>query len=125
MLPYGDETYGRGAADDEIWDDLVSAIHRADAVLVPGYPLWLRDHRFVMRLVLERRHQLSARLVFYAEQPYGAWSGGTSQPSQQDRRAKRRTVMRYSSQLPALGVQPMLGAWLHEVVHGGEAVAWL
>lgn len=174
-LPYGDETYGRGASDEQIWDDLAPSLRRADAVLLPGYPLALPDHRFVTRLVLERRHEFSARLGCYVEQPYAAGrllgdAGTGTLPvsplravrnatrfavgllhretpmppsieveglavgplrwdhlatSRQDRRAKRRAVMSYRSQLPPLGAAPMLGAWVYEVVQGGEALAWL
>jgi LmbE family N-acetylglucosaminyl deacetylase len=45
--------------------------------------------------------------------------------SRSDRTAKRRAVTSYRSQLRPLGVQPMLGAWLYELAHRGEAVAWL
>jgi LmbE family N-acetylglucosaminyl deacetylase len=173
-LPFGDETYGGRPCDDEVWAEIARAIGAADVVLVPGYPLTLPDHRFVARLVLERRGQLQGRLGFYAEQPYAAASivgvhnpaGAAATPlsvtsavvqfgartlrreapmqtcvaieglavdgvqwrhqrtSWADRRAKRRAVMSYRSQLRPIGLRPLLGAWLYEVAHGGEAIGW-
>jgi LmbE family N-acetylglucosaminyl deacetylase len=71
-LPYGDETYCRGAGDDEIWGRIVAAVDGADAVFVPGFPLVMPDHAWLHRLVMARRASLECRLFLYAEQPYAA-----------------------------------------------------
>jgi LmbE family N-acetylglucosaminyl deacetylase len=174
-LPYPDETYridGRRLDDEALWADLVWAIGDADAVLAPGFPLCLEDHRLVTRLFLERFDQLGCAVGIYAEQPYAAGrllrpQESSSSPaamarhvgrvvagllaarppispsiaidgreisglrwqrvraSRDDRRAKLRAVMSYRSQIRALGVKPMLGAWFYEAACRGESVAWL
>jgi LmbE family N-acetylglucosaminyl deacetylase len=171
-LPYPDATYGARPSDDEVWAEVLRAIGPAEVVLIPGYPLTFPDHRFVSELVVQRRHQLGARLAFYAEQPYAAAGltgvqnpvgarpaavaratvkfvararpragelprslvlGGVSidgiqwrhhRTSRGDRRAKRRAVMSYRSQLRPIGLRPLGGAWLYEVLSGGEAIGW-
>jgi len=71
-LPYGDETYDRGASEAAIWAEVVAAIRDADTVLVPGYPLTHPDHLWVTKLVLGRRSEFDGDLGLYAEQPYAA-----------------------------------------------------
>jgi LmbE family N-acetylglucosaminyl deacetylase len=71
-LPFGDETYGRGATDAVVWRALSPAIGGADAILVPGFPLSHPDHAWLTQLILSRREQMDASLALYAEQPYAA-----------------------------------------------------
>jgi LmbE family N-acetylglucosaminyl deacetylase len=68
-LPYSDEQYERGGTDDEIWKALESKLADAEVVLVPGYPLVLRDHEWTTRLLLTR---LPTGPRLYVEQPYAA-----------------------------------------------------
>jgi len=71
-LHYGDEQYGRGAGDEEIWSDVVASVEGADTILAPGCPLEHEDHAWLTRLVLERPIP-GARIGFYLEQPHAMW----------------------------------------------------
>ena len=82
-LPFGDETYGRRASDDEIWEAIESAAGDADALLVPGWPLAHTDHQWLARLALARARV--GRLLLYVEQPYAAIKRGLGRPGETQR----------------------------------------
>lgn len=148
-LPFWDETYDRGGDDDEVFDALAPYVDRADAVLLPGFPVSHADHVWLARLVL-RGKTFSARRALYAEEPYAMWtlkrgeSLGTpaelapllAGPAEwrrvratgAARRVKRRAARAYGSQLrarrgPYRGLPVRLA--LHEFRRGGEALAWV
>jgi LmbE family N-acetylglucosaminyl deacetylase len=144
-LSYGDETYGRGASDDQIWRDIRGAVRGADVVLVPGYPLRHGDHRWLAELVMGRREELECALWLYAEQPYAAGSllraraslpPGTAAPadlrvswrrvhtSMADRVAKLRAIAHYHSQLRRLGLGKLAVVQLEELCRKGELIGW-
>lgn len=145
-LPFGDVEYGRGAGDDEIWDAVARATSGARLLLVPGSPLVHPDHRWLATLALKR---VAGPLGLYAEQPYTMSRrrrGGPRLPEslaallpgpppswsplpagRPERRAKRRALRAYRSQLPLLSRRPFL-VWRiahDEARRGGESVAWV
>jgi LmbE family N-acetylglucosaminyl deacetylase len=136
-LPYGDETYGRSADDDEIWRVIRDAVRECELVLVPGFPLEHADHAWLTQLVLQRRTELTSALGFYAEQPYAsaapARAHRASPPlpltfarvakTPSDVYAKLRASLQYRSQLRALGERVLLHAFVREQLRGGELVA--
>lgn len=68
-LRFGDEQYGRGADDEQIWAGVRAAIDGAETVLAPGFPLTNPEHEWLTGLVLDRADRPS-RLGLYREQPY-------------------------------------------------------
>jgi LmbE family N-acetylglucosaminyl deacetylase len=136
-LPYGDETYGRSATDDEIWDAIRDAGGACGLLLVPGFPLLHSDHAWLARLVVQRRAEITCPLGFYAEQPYagGAFVRGDRataplpiafervSTSQRDVYAKLHACLQYRSQLRALGGRALLRAFAQERLRRGELVA--
>ena len=71
-LPFSDEEHGRGDDDDEIFRAVAAQAEWADAVLVPGFPLFHPDHAWLTRTVVVRGLG-PTRLGFYVEQPYASW----------------------------------------------------
>jgi LmbE family N-acetylglucosaminyl deacetylase len=143
-LPFVDAQYAPERDEDAVWNALVSATNGAQAVLVPGFPLVHTDHEWLTRLVLRRTFPGRPLVGLYVEQPY-AWRRGEkprrhealadlvedpppwrrSKGSTGDRRAKRRAIQAYSSQLLMFGREPVLRISLYEALHGGEVLAWL
>lgn len=146
-LPFGDLTYGRQASDDEIWAAVVGAVEGVELVLVPGFPLAHPDHAWLAALALARRASLPP-CALYEEQPY-AYHAGFPAPAEpppeirarlpgpliwqglrtrsRHRRAKRRAMRAYGSQLRGLSTERSL-AWRitsAERRHRGERVAQL
>jgi LmbE family N-acetylglucosaminyl deacetylase len=151
VLPFGDQTYDRGAGDDEIWSQIAPRLADAGVVLVPGTPLMHPDHRWLARLALGR--DLPGRVGLYVEQPYvvlphvrwwrWSWRPQAGEPIRDlvpgalewtvvrstgaDRRAKGRACRAYRTQIPLLGRRPPV-LWrmrLYETLRGGESIAWL
>jgi LmbE family N-acetylglucosaminyl deacetylase len=144
-LPYGDETYGRDAADNEIWTEIRAVINGVDLVLVPGFPLRLADHRWLANLVAARRSELDCPIWLYGEQPYAAGSllraraalppDGAGPPglpvtwrrirtSPADRVAKLRAISKYHSQLRRLGLLKLAAVQMEELARRGELLGW-
>lgn len=147
-LPFGDEQYDRHGGEDEVWRAVADAVAEADSVLVPGFPLTHADHAWLSELLV-RRGLPSGRMGVYVEQPYAdrvrktqprptvspvlssdtiSWSRLHARTV--DRRAKRKALAAYRSQVGLLNLSPGVGSRLdrmlwREFVHGGEAVAWL
>jgi LmbE family N-acetylglucosaminyl deacetylase len=144
-LPYGDDSYGRRAGDNEIWESIRGLIDGCDLLLVPGFPLRHSDHAWLTRLVVQRRMELTCGLGFYAEQPYASATlrrrghpevaaphpfleDGVTMfervpAAGKDRRAKLNASLQYRSQLRALGVSALVRSYLGERLRGGELVA--
>jgi LmbE family N-acetylglucosaminyl deacetylase len=136
-LSYGDETYGRSVADDEIWDALLNAIGDCELALAPGFPLRHADHAWLARLVVARRGELTCALGFYGEQPYASAAPARGRPATpplpltfervatrpNDVYAKLRACLQYRSQLRGLGVRVLLRAFLEERLRHGELLA--
>lgn len=142
-LDHGDVQYGRGD-DDVIWREVLDAVGGADTVLVPGFPLGHPDHAWLAGLAAGRRPP-GWRLGLYVEQPYAVGAGRprdrgrlgidaawTVEPARLgSRRAKRRAIEAYASQLPQLAAGRG-GSWNDlrdemrrlERRRGGERVAW-
>jgi LmbE family N-acetylglucosaminyl deacetylase/SAM-dependent methyltransferase len=148
-LPYNDEQYPRGGSEEEIAERLRAILGRADAVLVPGFPLSHQDHAWLARIALSLELQ-NVRVGLYAEQPYlqgqgwPTWSGAAGYPAipspawqplpamVHDRRAKRAAREAYRSQLARIARSfdrdwPSLRQRLDGVEWsmGGELVAWI
>jgi LmbE family N-acetylglucosaminyl deacetylase len=144
-LPYGDETYGRGGSDEEVWSDISAAVEGADVVLVPGYPLRHPDHRWLAELVIGRREELGGSLWLYADQPYAAGSllrARAALPDDKgaladlrvlwrripaalpDRLAKLRAIAQYHSQLRRLGLAKLAAVQMEELFRRGELIGW-
>jgi LmbE family N-acetylglucosaminyl deacetylase len=145
-LSFSEADYREGMDERGIVEALARELAEADAVLAPGFPLMNPDHAVVARLVVA--NPPPGRLALYAEQPYRYWVRSTqSKPSvpaslavvngwtrRRSRpallRTKRRAIRAYASQLLLLGLIGRRNArldrmLLHELVQGGEAVAWL
>lgn len=143
-LPFDDASYGRARSDEEIWRAIEARLDGADIVMAPGFPLTHPDHAWLAGLVVGR--SMRPRLGLYLEQPYGYHHGGpmpTRAPAPiddragslvwrpigaaaRDRRAKRRALEAYRSQLSSLSDDPSMVARLsrHERRRGGETIAW-
>jgi LmbE family N-acetylglucosaminyl deacetylase len=145
-LPFSEADYREGMDEAGIVEALVSELGGADAILAPGFPLMNPDHALVARLVVA--NQPPGQLGLYAEQPYRYWVRATqpkltlpaSLPVAKGwtrRRArpvflrkKRCAIRAYASQVRRLGLVGRRNArldrmLLHELLTGGEAVAWL
>lgn len=125
-LPFADDEYGEPVGDEELWAAIEPQLAGADAVLVPGFPLAVRDHQRVSRLVLERLPESTA-VGLYVEQPYASWrlmsfGGRAGAPGMSPRRGIANTARlalaprrRRASQRPS--VPASLGALVPEPVH--------
>lgn len=136
-LTFADESYGRRPDADDVWEAIRRPIAGCALLLVPGFPLRHADHAWLTRLVVERRAELTARLGFYAEQPYAraAFDRGDAAAaplqlelervatSVTDRLAKLRAASQYRSQLRPLGRRILVRALGEEWLRGGELVA--
>jgi LmbE family N-acetylglucosaminyl deacetylase len=146
-LDFGAEPYERQGTPAEIRAAVVAELARADAALIPGFPLVHPDHAELSQLLLG--DSLPCRVGLYAEQPYLYWERKRMPPAMRaaalegtldsepqwsrqpadraERRLKHRAVRCYRSQLKLLGLW-YLGLhrllW-HEARHGGEQIAWL
>ena len=134
-LPFGDHQYDRHGSDDEIRAVVVEASGEG-LVLLPGFPLLHPDHRWLYALFADAFDP--ARVGFYVEQPYAAYStdrpgvGQTEGPVLPvehwkplraglfDQRRKRAACQAYRSQLPQLGeiYSPIVR---YELRAGGES----
>jgi LmbE family N-acetylglucosaminyl deacetylase len=70
-LAFADEEYGGPRDEAEIWAALADVVAWADAVFVPGFPLYHPDHAWLTEIVC--RKATAARVGLYVEQPYAAW----------------------------------------------------
>ena len=134
-LPFGDHQYDRHGSDVEIRDAVVEATGEG-LVLLPGFPLLHPDHRWLRELLADAFDP--ARVGFYVEQPYAAYSTdlpgvgqaeGPMLPAESwqplragliDQRRKRAACRAYESQLPLLGeiLNPIVR---YELRAGGES----
>lgn len=143
-FPFDDGSYGRSETDEEIWRAIEPRLSGADTVMVPGFPLSHPDHAWLARLALGRPTR--SRIGLYLEQPY-AYHDRDSVPSRvpdpivgrvgslawrplraarRDRRAKRRAIAEYRSQLRSLSRRPFLTTRLSMYERRrGEAAAWI
>jgi len=144
-LPFDDMSYGRPHPDEEIWRAIEPHLAGADVVMVPGFPLSHPDHAWLARLALER--PLPRRVGLYLEQPYGFHHRGPIlarapvpivervgalpwrplHAGWLERRAKRRAIRAYRSQLSSLSRRRFLVARLsmYERRRRGETAAWI
>ena len=145
-LDHADVQYGRETGDDEIWDEVRTAVDDATAVLSPGFPLLHPDHEWLGLLAVSRRDP-RWRFGLYVEQPYAIGSGRPRdhrgrigvdpafagvRASWTARRRKRRALREYRSQHAQLA-EVVSGNWRDlqrridglERHRGGEGVAWL
>lgn len=143
-LPFGDQQYGVGADDTTVLAAMAEAIGKVETLLVPGFPLWHHDHRWLARLVVENGLG-NARIGCYVEQPYALWHSedGPTDPEglpvvfsgpltwhrvgtgSFERLAKTRACRAYRTQLPRFGRRPVMRIQWHEFQRGGEQIAWL
>ena len=137
QFPGGSYAGERGEQDaDAVWAAIAAAVAGADTALVPGFPLTNRDHAWLSELVDQR--ELPCRTGLYAEQPYRYLVSGERRPAGlgwetsgvaiSDYRRKWMAILAYTSQLPLLGFtvrrrRKLKRLLLHEMVHGGEALA--
>jgi LmbE family N-acetylglucosaminyl deacetylase len=143
-LPFREAAYDPAQDVTAVRAALAEAVAAAGTVLLPGPPFAHPDHARVVSLALE-----GERLGVYLAQPYAAWAaGGRDLPQfetpvalddlrwehirvgRRERRAKRRAVAAYRSQLPLLGLAgraqlPLRRLLRAEARAGWEALAWL
>ena len=146
-LHFSEPVYAGFPDPDAVVADVNEALRNVDAVLVPGFPLIHRDHRWLAELLLSA--ELDVSLVgLYVEQPYRHQNARYRRLQvdsslrtrigdrlswrrlgmrRQAIRAKRRAITAYASQLRWLeldgaGLDRMLTL---EALRGGERVAWL
>jgi LmbE family N-acetylglucosaminyl deacetylase len=134
-LPFPDAAYEQEPDEDAVWAAVAAAVNGSATVLLPGSPLVHVDHAWLHDLLRRRPLPNVRRLGLYVEQPYrwrrrrqplapgAAWT--SARGTRADRRAKRRAVDAYRSQLPLMGVQPRRRVALYEALEGGETVGWL
>jgi LmbE family N-acetylglucosaminyl deacetylase len=146
-LPFG---YGGVAVDErELRKLLLDAVRGADTVLVPGWPLKNPEHAALTLLAL-RMGIPSTAIGVYVEQPYVWWrsyvepgllpelaavgvdglSWTALRTTRAGRRAKRRALSAYRSQLKLLRGRPhsLPVSWrisFYERRAGGEGVGWI
>jgi LmbE family N-acetylglucosaminyl deacetylase len=94
--------------------------HPSDAGATPAQIA--RDTVRFLRVQLVERPPLRPRHGTKEPLPGVAWRVVRSGAA--DQAAKVRAVVRYRSQLVPLGPRTLIGAWLYELVHRGETVAW-
>ena len=151
-LSFRDGQYEADAPNRTIWESVIRAVGDADTVLIPGFPLVHRDHRWLCELALERRPS-RWQIGLFLEQPYGVsrgipgggdrWppgvhaAGTTPHPEavtadRSARKAKRRACRAYASQMAQLAAANSMSASSllrrirsQEKRRGGEMVAWL
>lgn len=142
-LPFGSVDYDRHGDESSVRSAVISVVDRADAALLPGFPLTHPDHEWLARTLLAGALPVG-RLGFYAEQPYTRrlatapeappWLGelvgaslsfGVLRAGFRDRLAKWRAIRRYRSQLPLLAMRRSLTRGPHTVALGDEAIAWV
>jgi LmbE family N-acetylglucosaminyl deacetylase len=139
-LSFGDGQYERHGTDTDVRAAVSDVVGDADMLLLPGWPLSHPDHEWLVRTVADA--SLGARrLGFYVEQPYAARAGGlpgtapwlevglgarlefaTVRVGLRDRRAKRRALQAYASQLPLLALNRRA---LLRLVLQPERIAWV
>lgn len=146
VLGFRGGAYGGPDDPEPTWRAIADAVMGADVVLVPGFPLTNDDHRWLSTLLVERSLPAD-RVGLYLEQPY-RYTSRREQPrglfestvdaqcwvpsgsSMREVRVKRRAILAYRSQLVPLGFmarrhRKLNRMLLHELLHGGEAVAEL
>ena len=140
-LPFGSVDYERHGTDDEVRDAVAARADRADALLVPAFPLSHPDHAWLARVLAGGRYGC-CRLGLYAEEPYTRRGSDPTIPgwimeileeevdfnpvsaALRDRLAKWRAIREYGSQLPLLGMARSLRRGPLAVALAREAVAW-
>jgi LmbE family N-acetylglucosaminyl deacetylase len=122
-LPFGSVDYDRHGRDDEVRRAVENAIHGAEHVLVPGFPLTHPDHAWLAGLLPGTGR--------FLEQPYSRREGSGAPAayervptSPRDRLAKWRAIREYRSQLPLLGMARSLRRGPLALALRAEAVAW-
>lgn len=149
-LPFSEIVYAGEPDEGAVLHAVSDAVCDVDAVLVPGYPLIHRDHRWLCTRVLGA-HLPCAAVGLYVEQPYRDRVGdlrrievGSSirellrtEPQWERARVpprnilvKRRAIKTYRSQLRWLelerpGRARLARMLLREAINGGEAIAWV
>lgn len=136
-LPFWDQGYGLEPPESEVRASLAEALAGAETVLVPGWPLWHDDHRWVAEQALAAVGD-GSRVGLYVEQPYAMWELRPAGPLASrpddwrrlrgrfaDRWRKHRAALAYATQLPLLGkgIVGRIERW--EARRGGEHLAWL
>jgi LmbE family N-acetylglucosaminyl deacetylase len=139
-LPFGSVDYDRHGDEDDVRRAVADALHGADLILVPGYPLTHPDHDWLVRRLVSDLDS-DAKLALYAEQPYTRRAGAvpevpewlaevtaagaleTAQTRLRDRFAKWRAIREYRSQLPLLGMRRSLRRGAHRYALGPEWIA--
>jgi LmbE family N-acetylglucosaminyl deacetylase len=131
-LRFGDEQYGRGARPSEIVRAIREAVTDADLVLLPGFPLRHRDHRWLAR-TLAGADLGAAATGLYVEQPYAYLA--TEAPREESwralavaaasTRAKHAACQAYRSQLPVLPRGMLASIADYELRHGGEMIRYV
>jgi LmbE family N-acetylglucosaminyl deacetylase len=146
-LPFSEPIYAGPPNVEAVLAAVRDAVRDIDTVLVPGFPLIHRDHRWVTEHVLGAGLD-DVKVGLYVEQPYRhtkarlrrvtlaaelrqlladepQWKGARS--SVDEIRAKRRAVSAYRSQLPWLELDGtrLARMLLSEAIRGGEALAWV
>ena len=139
-LPFGSVDYERHGDEADVRRAVADALHGADLVLVPGYPLTHPDHDWLVRRLVSG-FESDTKLALYAEQPYtrrtdaapevpewlaeataaGAFEVAHTQLG--DRLAKWRAIRAYRSQLPLLGMRRTLRRGVHRYALGPEWIA--
>ncbi len=139
-LPFGSVDYDRHGDEDDVRRAVADALHGADLILVPGYPLTHPDHDWLVRRLVSDLDS-DDKLALYAEQPYTRRAGAvpevpewlaevtaagaleTAQTRLRDRFAKWRAIREYRSQLPLLGMRRSLRRGAHRYGLGPEWIA--
>jgi LmbE family N-acetylglucosaminyl deacetylase len=71
-LPFADEQYATDRDEVKIWNALAPLLDGAEVVLLPGWPLIHRDHRWLSHLVRQRLPP-EVPIGLYIDQPYAVW----------------------------------------------------
>ena len=149
-LSFSEIVYAGEPDEGAVLHAVSEAVCDVDALLMPGYPLIHRDHRWLCTRVLRARLPCAA-VGLYVEQPYRDRVGDLRRIEvdseirellradlQWERAriplrnilAKRRAINAYRSQLRPLelerpGRARLARMLLREAIHGGEAIAWV
>ena len=127
-LPYGSLDYERHGDDAEIRSVLLDRLAGADRVLLPGTPLSHPDHAWLAEAI--RPDAVSARVGYYAEQPYTRRHPPAPPAFEamdvglRDRFEKWNAIRQYRSQLPLLAMRRSLLRGPHVLALADEVVSW-